>query len=107
MDDLPQILKSKALIVHKGIKEYKELRFERFGEHVPLGLKQNRYFACFGNAHNVINTHLTEPTSVIEDKIRGAFAENKRSNKENLDTILTKVKSSHRLKYSNSQKCNL
>ncbi len=47
MDDLPKILKSKALIVHKGIKEYKELRFERFGEHIPLGLKQNRYFACF------------------------------------------------------------
>ena len=47
MEDLPKILKAKALIVHKGIKDFKELRFERFGEHIPLGLKQNRYFACF------------------------------------------------------------
>jgi hypothetical protein len=23
------------------------MRFERIGEHIPLGLKQNRYFACF------------------------------------------------------------
>ena len=52
MEDLPKILKAKALIVHKEIKDYKELRFERFGEHVPLGLKQNRYFACFGSAYN-------------------------------------------------------
>ena len=39
-------LKAKALIVHKEIKDYKELRFERMGEHIPMGLRQNRYFAC-------------------------------------------------------------
>jgi hypothetical protein len=47
MTDLPKVLSAKQLLVHKGIKEYKEMRFERFGEHIPLGLKQNRYFACF------------------------------------------------------------
>mgnify|MGYP003967657277 CR=1 FL=1 len=47
MTDLPEILKSKELIVHKDIKDYKEMRFQRQGEHIPLGLKQNRYFACF------------------------------------------------------------
>jgi hypothetical protein len=46
MKDLPQILKAKALIVHKDIKDYKELRFERMGEFTPMGLKQDRYFAC-------------------------------------------------------------
>ena len=47
MTDLPEILKAKELIVHKDIKDYKEMRFQRQGEHIPLGLKQNRYFACF------------------------------------------------------------
>lgn len=47
MKDLPDILKAKELIVHKGIKEYKEMRFQRQGEHIPLGLRQDRYFACF------------------------------------------------------------
>lgn len=47
MTDLPDILKAKELIVHKDIKDYKEMRFQRQGEHIPLGLKQNRYFACF------------------------------------------------------------
>lgn len=47
MSDLPKVLNAKQLIVHKGIKEYKEMRFERVGEHIPLGLRQNRYFACF------------------------------------------------------------
>jgi hypothetical protein len=46
MSDLPQILKAKALIVHKDIKDYKELRFERMGEFTPMGLQQDRYFAC-------------------------------------------------------------
>lgn len=46
MTDLPKILKAKALIVHKGIKDYKEMRFERMGEHTPMGLRQNRYFGC-------------------------------------------------------------
>jgi hypothetical protein len=47
MKDLPDILKAKELIVHKGIKDYKEMIFQRQGEHIPLGLKQDRYFACF------------------------------------------------------------
>ena len=47
MTDLPKILSAKQLLVHKGIKDYKEMRFERVGEHIPLGLKQDRYFACF------------------------------------------------------------
>ncbi|NDA29456.1 MAG: hypothetical protein EBZ12_03250, partial [Alphaproteobacteria bacterium] len=47
MSDLPKVLNAKQLIVHKDIKEYKEMRFERVGEHIPLGLRQNRYFACF------------------------------------------------------------
>jgi hypothetical protein len=46
MKDLPEILKAKALIVHKDIKDYKELRFERMGEYTPMGLRQNRYFGC-------------------------------------------------------------
>ena len=46
MTDLPRILQAKALIVHKDIKDYKELRFERYGEHTPMGLRQNRYFSC-------------------------------------------------------------
>jgi hypothetical protein len=46
MKDLPLILKSKALIVHKGIEDYKEMRFERMGEHIPVGLRQDRYFSC-------------------------------------------------------------
>lgn len=46
MTDLPKVLQAKALIVHKDIKDYKELRFERHGEHVPMGLRQNRYFGC-------------------------------------------------------------
>jgi hypothetical protein len=49
MKDLPQILKAKALIVHKDIQDYKEMRFERMGEHIPMGLRQNRYFSCLWN----------------------------------------------------------
>ena len=45
MTDLPKVLSAKQLLVHKDIKDYKEMRFERVGEHIPLGLKQNRYFA--------------------------------------------------------------
>lgn len=47
MSDLPRVLKAKSLIVHKGIKDIKEMRFQRFGEHIPIGIKQERYFACF------------------------------------------------------------
>lgn len=46
MTDLPIVLKSKALIVHKTIKDIKEMKFERIGEHIPMGLRQNRYFSC-------------------------------------------------------------
>ena len=46
MSDLPKILRAKQLLVHKGIKDIKEMRFERFGEHIPIGLKQDRYFSC-------------------------------------------------------------
>lgn len=46
MSDLEKVLKAKALIVHKDIKGKKELRFERMGEHIPMGLRQNRYFGC-------------------------------------------------------------
>lgn len=49
MKDLPQILKAKALIVHKDIQDYKEMRFERMGEHIPMGLRQDRYFSCLWN----------------------------------------------------------
>jgi hypothetical protein len=47
MKDLPLILKAKALIVHKDIVDYKEMRFQRMGEHIPMGLRQTRYFSCF------------------------------------------------------------
>jgi hypothetical protein len=47
MSDLQAVLSAKQLIVHKGIKDIKEMRFTRFGEHIPMGLKQERYFACF------------------------------------------------------------
>jgi hypothetical protein len=46
MKDLPLILKAKALLVHKDISDYKEMRFQRMGEHIPMGLRQNRYFSC-------------------------------------------------------------
>ena len=45
--DIPAIMKSAALIVHKNIKEYREYRFVRHGDPIPMGLKQNRYAACF------------------------------------------------------------
>ena len=41
----------------------------------------------------MLSIHLTEPTSVIEDKIKAAFAEEiNAAIKKNLDTILTKSK---------------
>jgi len=45
--DLPKIVRAKELIVHKDIKDYKEMRFKMSGEPFPMGLKQNRYFGCF------------------------------------------------------------
>ena len=47
MPDLPKVLRAKELIVHKGITDYGEIRFQRTAEHIPLGLKQEKYFACF------------------------------------------------------------
>ena len=47
MTDLPKVLRAKYLIVHKDIKDYKLMKFERSGEHFPMGLKQTRYFGCF------------------------------------------------------------
>lgn len=47
MTDLPKVLKAKLLIVNKDIKDYKEMRFQRTGEHIVTGFGQNRYFACF------------------------------------------------------------
>lgn len=46
MTDLPKVLAAKGLIVHKDIVDYKEMRFQRMGEHIPMGLRQNRYFSC-------------------------------------------------------------
>ena len=40
-------MRAKELIVHKDIKELREMRFKKFGEPFPMGLKQNRYFGCF------------------------------------------------------------
>lgn len=46
MSDLNKVLRAKHLIVHKGIKDYKEIRFIKNGEHIPLGIKGDRYFGC-------------------------------------------------------------
>ena len=45
--DLPKIVRAKELIVHKDIKDYKEMRFKMSGEPFPMGQRQNRYFGCF------------------------------------------------------------
>ena len=45
--DLPKIVRAKELVVHKDIKDLKEMRFKRVGEPFPMGLKQDRYFGCF------------------------------------------------------------
>ena len=45
--DLDKIMRAKELIVHKDIKDLKEMRFKKFGEPFPLGLRQSRYFGCF------------------------------------------------------------
>ena len=46
MTDLPAVLRAKQLIAHKGIKDYKETRYERIGEPIPMGIKKDRYFIC-------------------------------------------------------------
>jgi len=45
--DLHKITRAKELIVHKDIKDKKEMRFKRNGEPFPMGLQQKRYFGCF------------------------------------------------------------
>jgi len=45
--DLPKINRAKELIVHKDIKDLQEMRFKKFGEPFPMGLRQTRYFGCF------------------------------------------------------------
>ena len=45
--DMGKIVRAKEMIVHKDIKDKKEMRFQRFGEPFPMGLRQNRYFGCF------------------------------------------------------------
>lgn len=45
--DLPKIIRAKELIVHKDIKNLQEMRFVKFGEPFPMGIRQNRYFGCF------------------------------------------------------------
>ena len=45
--DLDKIMRAKELIVHKDIKDLKEMRFKKFGEPFPLGLRQSRYFGSF------------------------------------------------------------
>ena len=45
--DLHKINRAKELIAHKGIKDLQEMRFKKFGEPFPLGLRQDRYFGCF------------------------------------------------------------
>ncbi len=45
--DLDKIMRAKQLIVHKDIKDKREMRFTKFGEPFPMGLRQDRYFGCF------------------------------------------------------------
>jgi len=45
--DLDKIMRAKELIVHNDISEKREMRYKKFGEPFPMGLKQNRYFSCF------------------------------------------------------------
>ena len=45
--DMGKVVRAKELIVHKDIKDKKEMRFQRAGEPFPMGLRQSRYFGCF------------------------------------------------------------
>jgi hypothetical protein len=47
MTDLPIIKRSKAMISHKGIKDYQEQRYTRVGDPIPWGFKKNRYVVCY------------------------------------------------------------
>ena len=45
--DLDRVARAKELIVHNGIKDLKEMRFTKFGEPFPMGLRKIRYTGCF------------------------------------------------------------
>jgi hypothetical protein len=45
--DLGRIMRAKEIIVHKDIKDKVEMRFKKYGEPFPMGLRQIRYFGCF------------------------------------------------------------
>lgn len=47
MTDLKSVLSSQSLIIHKDLEIGAEMKFERVGGHIPLGIGQTRYFACF------------------------------------------------------------
>jgi hypothetical protein len=47
MSDLQRINRATNLIVHKGIKDLQEMRFKKYGQPFPMGLRQNRYCGCF------------------------------------------------------------
>ena len=47
MKDLKSVLSATALIVQKDVEGGVEMKFERVGGHIPMGFKQDRYFACF------------------------------------------------------------
>lgn len=46
IEDLPTIKRSKAMISHKGVKDYQEQRYVRVGDPMPWGFKKNRYVVC-------------------------------------------------------------
>jgi hypothetical protein len=46
--DLAKINRAKEIIVHKGIKDNQSpMKFKKVGQPYPVGLRQDRYFACF------------------------------------------------------------
>jgi len=47
MKDLSKVLSANSLVVHKDVLNSVEMKFERIGGHIPMGLKQDKYFACF------------------------------------------------------------
>jgi hypothetical protein len=47
MSDMPELMRAKEMIVHKGIKDYKEQRYVRVGDPMPWAFKKNRYVICY------------------------------------------------------------
>ena len=46
--DLAKINRAKELIVHKTIKDIQgPMKYKKIGQPFPVGLRQDRYFACF------------------------------------------------------------